>query len=90
MSLLNPVVTCGYVNTVCYVVNNRFFSAHGLLSTCILAVFFFLFFLCILCICAPVLYHLVVRYDTIAYEMLFNVRSKANMSQLNLPHGTDN
>ena len=25
MSLLNPVVTCGYVNTVCYVVNNGFF-----------------------------------------------------------------
>jgi len=24
------------------------------------------------------------------YEMLFNVRSKADMSQLNLPHGTDN
>jgi len=31
-----------------------------------------------------------IRYDTIRYEMLFNVRSKANMSQLNLPHGTDN
>jgi len=28
--------------------------------------------------------------DTIRYEMLFNVRSKANMSQLNLQHGTDN
>ena len=28
-----------------------------------------------------------VRYDTRCY---FNVRSKANMSQLNLPHGTDN
>jgi len=27
------------------------------------------------------------RYDTRCY---FNVRSKANMSQLNLPHGTDN
>jgi len=27
-----------------------------------------------------------VRYDT---RCLFNVRSKANMSQLNLPHGTD-
>jgi len=26
-------------------------------------------------------------YDTRCY---FNVRSKANMSQLNLPHGTDN
>jgi len=28
VSLLNPIVTCGYVNTVytvCYVVNNRFF-----------------------------------------------------------------
>jgi len=30
---------------------------------------------------------LVLRYDTRCY---FNVRSKANMSQLNLPHGTDN
>jgi len=28
-----------------------------------------------------------IRYDTRCY---FNVRSKANMSQLNLPHGTDN
>ena len=30
-----------------------------------------------------------VEYDTI-YEMLFNVRSKADTSRLNLPHGTDN
>ena len=29
----------------------------------------------------------VLRYDTRCY---FNVRSKADMSQLNLPHGTDN
>ena len=29
-------------------------------------------------------------YDTIRYEMLFNVRSKADLSQLNLPHGNDN
>jgi len=28
-----------------------------------------------------------IRYDTRCY---FNVCSKANMSQLNLPHGTDN
>ena len=28
-----------------------------------------------------------IRYDTRCY---FNMRSKANMSQLNLPHGTDN
>ena len=28
-----------------------------------------------------------IRYDTRCY---FNVRSKANTSQLNLPHGTDN
>ena len=28
-----------------------------------------------------------IRYDTRCY---FNVRSKANMSQLNLPHGNDN
>jgi len=30
---------------------------------------------------------LLVRYDTRCY---FNVRSKADISQLNLPHGTDN
>jgi len=32
------------------------------------------------------------RYDTIRHDTIcyFNVRSKANMSQLNLPHGTDN
>jgi len=28
-----------------------------------------------------------IRYDTRCY---FNVRSKADISQLNLPHGTDN
>ena len=33
----------------------------------------------------PVLY--AIRYDTRCY---FNVRSKADISQLNLPHGTDN
>jgi len=31
--------------------------------------------------------HIPIRYDTRCY---FNVRSKADMSQLNLPHGTDN
>jgi len=31
--------------------------------------------------------HYYVRYDTRCY---FNVRSKADISQLNLPHGTDN
>ena len=33
-----------------------------------------------------------VRYDTIRYDTTcyFNVRSKADISQLNLPHGTDN
>ena len=33
-----------------------------------------------------------VRYDTIRYDTrcYFNVRSKADISQLNLPHGTDN
>ena len=32
------------------------------------------------------------RYDTIRYDTgcYFNVRSKADMSQLNLPHGTNN
>ena len=29
-------------------------------------------------------------YDTIRYEKIFNVRSKAGISQLNLPHGTKN
>ena len=32
-------------------------------------------------------YQFVIRYDTRCY---FNVRSKADISQLNLPHGTDN
>ena len=31
-----------------------------------------------------------IRYDTIRYEMLFNVRSKADINRLNLPHGDDN
>jgi len=31
--------------------------------------------------------HDTIRYDTKCY---FNVRSKADISQLNLPHGTDN
>jgi len=33
-----------------------------------------------------------VRYDTIRYDTrcYFDVHSKADMSQLNLPHGTDN
>jgi len=31
--------------------------------------------------------HSTIRYDTRCY---FNVRSKADISQLNLPHGTDN
>ena len=35
--------------------------------------------------CAVLFY--TIRYDTRCY---FNVRSKANISQLNLPHGTDN
>jgi len=29
------------------------------------------------------------KYDTIRYEMLFNVLSKDDTSQLNLPHGND-
>jgi len=32
-------------------------------------------------------YTFTIRYDTRCY---FNVRSKADTSQLNLPHGTDN
>ena len=32
-------------------------------------------------------YEVTIRYDTRCY---FNVRSKADISQLNLPHGTDN
>ena len=61
-SLLDPVVTCGYVNTaytVCYVVNERFFfctcSLVSLYTSC---GFLFFLFLCFLCICVPVLYHL--------------------------------
>ena len=30
------------------------------------------------------------QYNTIYMRCYFNVRSKADMSQLNLPHGTDN
>ena len=37
--------------------------------------------------CACVLRWDTIRYDTRCY---FNVRSKADISQLNLPHGTDN
>ena len=35
---------------------------------------------------------LVIRYDTIRYDTrcYFNVHSKADMSQLNLAHGTNN
>jgi len=29
-------------------------------------------------------------YDTVDTRCYFNVRSKADMSQLNLPHGTNN
>ena len=36
------------------------------------------------CLC---MYDAALRYDTRCY---FNVRSKADISQLNLPHGTDN
>ena len=32
---------------------------------------------------------MLLRYDTILDAFYFNVRSKANMSRLNLPHGTD-
>jgi len=35
--------------------------------------------------CIPCIYY--IRYDTRNY---FNVRSKADISQLNLPHGTNN
>ena len=37
-------------------------------------------------------YDNLIRYDTIRYDTrcYFNVRSKADISQLNLPHGTDN
>ena len=31
-----------------------------------------------------------VRYDTIIRDAIFNVRSKADMSRLKLPHGDDN
>jgi len=35
----------------------------------------------------PAPFSFILRYDTRCY---FNVRSKADISQLNLPHGTDN
>ena len=38
-------------------------------------------------VCLFVCLRVTMRYDTRCY---FNVRSKADMSQLNLPHGTDN
>ena len=38
-------------------------------------------------LCWDILTFATIRYDTTCYV---NVRSKANMSQLNLPHGTDN
>ena len=34
--------------------------------------------------------YLTCKGHTIRCEMLFNVRSKTDISQLNLPHGTDN
>ena len=42
--------------------------------------------------CEPMLEQTDGRTDTIRYDTrcYFNVRSKANISQLNLPHGTDN
>ena len=39
------------------------------------------------CLCYHKLEQITIRYDTRCY---FNVRSKADISQLNLPHGTDN
>ena len=36
---------------------------------------------------SPRLFVIVIRYDTRCY---FNVRSKSDISPLNLPHGTDN
>jgi len=58
-------------------------------------------YLLIACVIRPVLFlHLaafngrgdLLGYDTIRYDTrcYFNVRSKADISQLNLPHGTDN
>jgi len=37
--------------------------------------------------CVPVFHKIIIRYDTRCYV---NVRSKADISQLNLPHETDN
>jgi len=34
--------------------------------------------------------HRISGHDTIRYEIYFNVRSKADMNQLNQPHGNDN
>ena len=39
------------------------------------------------CLCGCVFFSDIIRYDTRCY---FDVRSKADISQLNLPDGTDN
>jgi len=67
MSLLNPVVTCGYVNTayrptLCY--------AHALLSVCILAVFFF--FYAFRAFCRPVMW--VFLRQQLQRETCFDIR----------------
>ena len=44
-------------------------------------------------ICAPILKHNTVKvalYDTIRYDTIRYMRSKADMIQIDLPHGTDN
>ena len=55
---------------------------------CVLA-FFWLYCMGFTIVCALTAIDVIldIRYDTRCY---FNVRSKADISQLNLPHGTDN
>jgi len=59
---------------------NRFVNKYGEISVSNVVLIRFVCF-------TRILVAFVLRYDTRCY---FNVRSKANISQLNLPHGTDN
>ena len=88
----------------CHILTEHFFVLSTVPSLLIFELLFSLLYdiLCVSCflLCMVVLYVTVlllvgvtmddddtIRYDTRCY---FNVRSRANMSQLNLPHGTDN
>ena len=71
----------------------RFRSQHAFDILCSLTrcVYLFLLFFFKFLVFGAAIYANKDVYDTIRYDTRFyiNVRSKANMSQLNLPHGTD-